>query len=107
MGYVNGDVFYDTLQPLTLQHSLPPGGFVLNSSYSANPPALSAALNGSDVLQKMAEEAVKKKTTQDQGQERHQGVSDEQQPPARSRDRQGKAGGWEVSARRQPRITPC
>lgn len=61
MGYVNGDVFYDTLQPLTLQHSLPPGGFVLNSSYSANPPALSAALNGSDVLQKMAEEAVKKK----------------------------------------------
>ncbi|KAM9260626.1 LOW QUALITY PROTEIN: BPI fold-containing family B member 6-like [Cariama cristata] len=38
-----------------------PGDFVLNSSSGANLPAVSTALNESDVLQKMAEEAAKKK----------------------------------------------
>lgn len=72
MGYVNRDVLYDTLvvlQPLALQHRLLPGGFVLNSLYSANSPAASA-VNGSDILQKMAEEAVKKKKAQHQAHEK-------------------------------------
>lgn len=75
MGYVNRDVLYGTvvvLHPLALQHRLLPGGFVLNSSYPANSPAVSAAVNGSDVLQKTAEEAVKKKA-QHQAHEKSRG----------------------------------
>jgi len=49
------------LSPLTLRHRVLSGGFVLNSSSCANLPAVSTALNESDVLQKMAEEAAKKK----------------------------------------------
>lgn len=63
MEYVNRNVSYSTvgaLQPLALRHRLLSGGSVLNS-YSANSPAVSAALNGSDALQKTAEEDMKKK----------------------------------------------